>query len=124
MVRQVLAGGAPRQAARGASEKAQHIHHPRHLVLEHPLIGLAAVHGLEPGELLALALDAVGQFQQHAGAIAGRGLRPRCERLIRRRYRAVELLARALAQATFGLTGGRVEDLLFRAFARHEFAVD
>jgi hypothetical protein len=124
VVRQVLAGSAPAETARRAREEAEDVDDRRQLVLERALVGLAAVRRLEPGERLRLALDAVGELQQHPGPLGGGRPAPGLERALGGGHRPVDLGGRRLRNRGGHRPGGGIEDLLFRALARDEPSVD
>ena len=75
----VLAGRAALEHARGAREEADLIAHRRHLLLGGQLLRLAGVAALDLDQLVGARLDRVGDLQQRALALAGRGLAPGLE---------------------------------------------
>jgi hypothetical protein len=76
---QVLARRLALQAARGAREEAQVVHHEGDLVVAERLDRLAGVGGLQLGQLLGVGLDRVGDPQQGERALGRGGARPALE---------------------------------------------
>ena len=90
-----------------------------------PARGCAAcLERLERREVLARALDGVGQLQQQARALGGRGPRPGVEGLRRRFDHRVDLLDRGFGQFSQQRPGLRIQDLLFGFRARDKGGTD
>ncbi|EAU67297.1 hypothetical protein STIAU_4929 [Stigmatella aurantiaca DW4/3-1] len=124
VARGVLPRGQARHAARRAREEAEHVGHRRNLIVEGRGVRLAAVARLQPGEVRSLGLDGIGELEQQRGAILRGRARPGGEGLLRRLHRRLNLRRRGLRHAGDHLAGGRGEDVLHRALARHELPVD
>jgi hypothetical protein len=69
-------GGAAFLGADAAGEVAEVVGGQRHVGVEGFAHGLAVVPGFGDGQHFQVLLDAVGDFQQHQGAVLGRGLAP------------------------------------------------
>jgi hypothetical protein len=106
----VLAGRAAFEDARRAGEEADVVRADRHLVAR-VRQRLAHVLRLDPGQLLAVLVQQVGQLEQHLGALAGCRLAPLRPRLPGGLDRAVDVRLRPLRHRGDRFTGGGVQDL-------------
>ena len=92
MALHVLGGGQPGQHPSGAGEEAKLVNRRGQLAIDRCLIGLSRVLHLEPGELLGVVLDGVGDPKQRHAPLRGRGLPPGLEGPLRRPHRGVDIL--------------------------------
>ena len=114
----------PLQAAGGAGEETEAVHHCGQLVIEHRQIGLAAVEGFERCKLLGVAFDGIGQAQQQGAALGRGGAAPLGEGALGAVHRPVHLFERGFGHRGEQLAGGRVEDGLGLAVTGDELTVD
>ena len=109
---QVLAGGLALHGPGRAREEAQVVDHERDLVVLERLERLAGVGGLQPGDLVGVALQGVRDPQEGQRALRRGGPGPALERAPGGGDRAVDVGRRGGRGLGDGLAGGGVEHRL------------
>jgi hypothetical protein len=120
----VLAGDCAVHRARSAGKESEDVRDRGDLVVEHGVVGLAAVLRFELRVLGRFGFDAVRDFQQQGGAILGRRRAPGRKGLRRARHRGVDLFGRGFRDGGDRLAGRGIEDVLLGALTCDQLAVD
>jgi hypothetical protein len=124
MARQVLTCRRAAETARGTGKITEHIGDGRDFIVQGCGERFAAVLRFQPGQLLAMGLDGIGDCQQRHRALFGAGLRPPIKSLVGGSHGGIDLCLGGLVDLCQGATLGGVEHSPCRAFAGYQMTVD
>eukprot|EP01139_Manchomonas_bermudensis_P006042 Amastigsp_a176310_44.p2 type:complete len:258 gc:universal Amastigsp_a176310_44:796-23(-) len=119
---QKLVRGRRRHAAARARKVPENVGGGRKLVIEHGKVRLAAVVGLNAGEVRRVRVNEVRHFEKKRGAVLRRRLRPCVGRVVRSLHGSLDLRRRRLVDVEQLFAGGRVHHRNGSALAVDELA--